>query len=351
MSTLKKAARVALEDLVGVEAGEEVLINTNPDDKVYPIALELFRAANDLKAKPTIMVQNTTTILDYAERLVIEAIKAEPDVFLSITADEFGQDPYGLHVGYVARDGNKYDTVYDKATAGDRRTRGFQACGVTVEMFERLVPVDYGPMKALSSKLKEAIDGHNEIRVTSPAGTDITFSIEGRQAVENDGDCRSPGAFGNLPAGEVYISPVIGSANGIIAFDGSLKLVHRAVQPKQPIMVTFSDGFVSDISGGEESELLKDTILQGDQMARSFGNVDAEKFNGNLGEFGIGTNEHARITGYVLEDEKVLKTAHFAIGDNYDFDANGILHQDGLIMRPTVLVDGRMIMKDGDILL
>lgn len=49
--------------------------------------------------------------------------------------------------------------------------------------------------------------------------------------------------------------------------------------------------------------------------------------------------------------EEVLRTAHFTIGDNYDFDANGILHQYGLILRPTVTVDGRTIMQDGDILL
>jgi leucyl aminopeptidase (aminopeptidase T) len=318
---------------------------------VYPIALELFKAANDLKADPVIVVQNTTTILEYTNRLAVQAINAAPDVFLSITADEFGQDPYGLHIGYVGRDGNKYDAIYDKVTSGDRRVRGFQACGVTVDMFERLVPIDYGPMRALSSKLKEALDGHSEIRVTSPAGTDITFSIRGRQATKNDGDCRSPGAFGNLPAGEVYISPTIGSANGTIAFDGSLKLVHRAVVPKKPIIVTFSNGYISDVSSGKDAELLKDTIRQGDDLARSFGSAEAEKYNINLGEFGIGTNEHARMTGYVLEDEKVLKTVHFAIGDNYDFDANGILHQDGLVMQPTVIVDGRTIMQGGDILL
>lgn len=351
VSRLKEAARVALVELVGLEAGEEVLIVTNPDPKVYPIALELFEAASAMKAMPLIMVQNTTTILDNIERLIIEAIKAEPDVLLAITADEFGQDPYGLQVGFVARDGKKYDTIYDKVTSGDRRTRGFEACGVTVDMFERLVPIDYKPMKELSIKLKNALDGKNEILVTSPAGTDITFSIKEREATRNDGDCRSAGEFGNLPAGEVYISPVVGSANGVIAFDGTIKLVHKAVIPERPILVNFSDGYVTDISGGNEAGLLEDTLRQGDELARATGNKGAERDNSNLGEFGIGTNEHARITGYVLEDEKALKTAHFAIGDNYDFDANGILHQDGLVMRPTVWVDGRMIMKDGDILL
>jgi hypothetical protein len=351
MSGLKEAVRVALVELVGLKADEEVLIVTNPDPHVYPIALELFQKANAMGANPVIMVQNTTTILDNIERLIIEAIKAVPDVLIAITADEFGQDPYGLQVGYIARDGKKYDTIYDKVTSGDRRTRGFEACGVTVDMFERLVPIDYGPMNELSKKLKDALDGKNEIRVTSPAGTNITFSVDDREAMRNDGDCRDAGEFGNLPAGEVYISPVVGSANGVIAFDGTIKLVHKAVMPRSPILVHFSDGYISDISGGDEAGLLEDTLRQGDELAKMTGNKAAERDNQNLGEFGIGTNEHARITGYVLEDEKALKTVHFAIGDNYDFDANGILHQDGLVMRPSAWVDGRRIMKDGDILL
>ncbi len=351
VSGLQGAARVALEELVGLEAGEEVLIVTNPDPGVYPIALELFQEANAMGAAPVIMAQNTTTILDNIERLIIEAINAMPDVLLAITSDEIGQDPYGLQIGYIGRDGKKYDTAYDKVTSGDKRTRGFEACGITIDMFERLVPIDYGPIRALSKKLADALDGKGDVRVTSPAGTDITFSINEREATRNDGDCRSAGEFGNLPAGEVYISPVVGSANGVIAFDGTIKLVHKAVIPKRPIMVSFTDGYVSEVSGGSEAQLLEDTLHRGDELARATGNKAAERDNKNLGEFGIGTNPHARITGYVLEDEKALKTVHFAIGDNYDFDANGILHQDGLVMRPDVWVDGHRIMKDGEILL
>lgn len=351
MSRLEEAAKVALGELVGLKEGEEVLIFTNPDPEVYPIALELFNWANAMGANPLIMVQNTTTIRDNMAKFTIEAIKATPDVLIAVTADEVGQDPFGLQVGYIARDGKKYDTAYDKVTSGDKRTRGFEACGVTVDMFERLVPIDYGPMRELSKTLKGALDDKSEVRVTSPSGTDVTFSVKEREATWNDGDCQSPGDFGNLPGGEVYISLIVGSANGVIAFDGTIKLVHKAVIPESPVFVTFTDGYVSDISGGIEAGKLEDTIRQGDELARATGNKAAERDNKSLGEFGIGTNPHAKITGYALEDEKVLKTAHFAIGDNYAFDANGILHQDGLVMRPTVHVDGHAIMNDGDILL
>jgi leucyl aminopeptidase (aminopeptidase T) len=217
-------------------------------------------------------------------------------------------------------------------------------------MFERLVPVDYRRMRETAIRLKKAIDGHREIRVTAPSGTDVRFSIEGRESTRNNGDALSKGSFGNIPAGEIYISPVVGSTNGVIAFDGTTMLIRDSIIPKRPIQVTFKDGFVTEVSGGRDAEKLMQTIRRGEEMAREIGRKDYERNARHLGEFGIGINEHARITGHILEDEKALKTVHFAIGANYDFDANAIIHQDCLVMEPTVMVDDRMIMKNGDII-
>lgn len=40
----------------------------------------------------------------------------------------------------------------------------------------------------------------------------------------------------------------------------------------------------------------------------------------------------------MLEDEKVLGTIHFAIGSNYDEDAPALIHLDGLVKLPTVVL-------------
>jgi leucyl aminopeptidase (aminopeptidase T) len=351
MSKLRKAAKVALTDLVMLEEDEEVLIVTNPDNSVYPVALALFDEANALKAKPVIVVQNAKTVLDHMERIVVESIGVMPDVLLSISVDEFGEDAYGYRIGYVARDGQKYEDIYNKVTAGDRFVRGFQCPGVTADMFERLVPVDYSRMRKTAIKLQKAIDGHSEIRVAAPSGTDVRFSIKGRDSTRNNGDALSKGSFGNIPAGEVFISPAVGSANGVIAFDGTTMLIRDSIIPERPIEVTFKDGFVTDVAGGRDAEMLLQTIRKGEEMAREIGREDYERNARHLGEFGIGINEHARITGHILEDEKALKTVHFAIGANYDFDANAIIHQDCLVMDPTVWVDGRMILENGDIII
>lgn len=71
-----------------------------------------------------------------------------------------------------------------------------------------------------------------------------------------------------------------------------------------------------------------------------------------LGEFGIGTNDKARITGVVLEDEKVYGTIHVAFGSNNTFGgtiAAGV-HIDLVVKAPDVYADDELIMKDGKLL-
>ena len=54
----------------------------------------------------------------------------------------------------------------------------------------------------------------------------------------------------------------------------------------------------------------------------------------------------------MLEDEKAFHTCHFAIGENYDNDAPSLIHLDGVVRDPTIILnyaDGttRTILQDG----
>ena len=350
MATLNEAAKVAMQDVVGLREGEEVLIITNFEGEVFPIARALFDETKALGGRPVMMVQGMKTIYDYAERLVYEVIKAEPDIYISMSANKLGKDAYGMNIGYVGRDGKKYKSYVDKLLDGDKRIRGFWSPTTNVAMFERCVAVDYQAMQENAARLKKVLDSGREVHVTSPAGTDVTISIDGRKAMVDDGNFRLPGLGGNLPAGETFISPVVGSTKGVIVFDGTVDLPEGAVIPKTPVKVTFRDGYVDRVGGGKEAAALLDVITRGETMAREKGLAEEEKNARHLGELGIGINYQAKMNGNLLEDEKVGKTVHFAIGSNYDYDAEAMIHQDCLVLRPSMWVDGRQIMKDGDLL-
>ncbi len=161
-----------------------------------------------------------------------------------------------------------------------------------------------------------------------------------------------PGDGGNLPAGETFISPVVGKTEGLIVFDGSISTNSGDLIIRNPIKVNVEAGFVTEISGGSEADILKDTIKKAEENAAVFekeGRLTAgegEKYAKNarnIGELGIGLNPEAVISGDMLEDEKAFKTCHFAIGSNYDEDAPSLIHLDGVVKDPTII----LVFEDG----
>jgi len=186
-----------------------------------------------------------------------------------------------------------------------------------------------------SQVLSEINSKGSAIDVYSSMGTDMKFSIKGRQAVADTGIIIHSGEFGNLPGGEAYVAPIEGSASGIIVFDSMLAGIGIL---NNPIKAYITNGLLTRAEGGEEASRLID-------MLHEIGDDNAY----NLAEFGIGTNDKAIITGKFLEDEKAIGTIHFALGNNISFggNVNVPIHLDGLVQKPTVIVDGQIIMEEG----
>lgn len=107
-------------------------------------------------------------------------------------------------------------------------TRARQA-GLTQEELAKLfragLDVDYRAMRSAGERLQKVFAAGKTVRLTSAAGTDLTLGIAGRPATVSDGILderqRSGGAppWTWLPAGEVYLVPVAGSAEGKIVLD------------------------------------------------------------------------------------------------------------------------------------
>lgn len=128
-----------------------------------------------------------------------------------------------------------------------------------------------------------------------------------------------------------------------------------------PITCKVENGYVTEISGGEEAKRLLKTITEAENRSIEYekngklpeGQGEIYKKNArNIGELGIGLNPAASITGNMLEDEKAFRTCHFAIGENYDNDAPSLIHLDGVVRNPTIALtydDGstRTILSDG----
>ena len=187
---------------------------------------------------------------------------------------------------------------------------------------------DYEQVREITERIFNLVKNSKKIRVIAKNGTNVEFLVESREWYKDDGWLNKKGSLGNLPAGEVFIAPIEESVSGKIVFD-SFPL------SKSKLILEVKNGKAYEVRN--DVEKVEKIFSQLGEKARQ------------IAEFGIGTNPKAKIIGNALEDEKVFGTCHFALGNNINFGGiNDVpFHADGIIERPTIIADEKIIMKDG----
>jgi leucyl aminopeptidase (aminopeptidase T) len=215
----------------------------------------------------------------------------------------------------------------DLVKTGMRSGRILMMPGISREIMERLIDIDYAKLHLFTRKVIAGLRGASAVEVQNPLGTALRFSVKGRRWVASCGDISRRGAHGNLPAGECYTAPVEESFEGRIVLSLIDDKLGRGT-------LDFKRGRLTKWSGKGVAAVLR--------------NIGDDETGKMIGEFGIGTNRKARISANMLEAEKAFGTAHFAIGDSYGLGRNSSRHHyDALVERVTIRADGRMIIKNG----
>lgn len=345
LQTTSEAAQTIVRNVLGIARGEQFLILTNPEPDVQEISMALYEEALKIGAEATIVLQPVKTQLDYANEAALAAFGSGPSVCASISANKMGKDRARMSDPFTGKDGRKIDHIFHYLMDEQKTLRAIWTPGITVDMFRRTAGIDYVLLQKRCEAICKALEGAQTIRVTSPGGTDITVPVAGRTAFRDDGNFRTGGDGGNIPAGEVFISPLPGKSEGVIVFDGSISLTEGDMITETPVKVVYKNGYAVEFSGGKEAELLRASVEAGEQKADALaaeGKISGEeaatyrKNARGLGELGIGLNPAAEIRGNMLEDEKAFHTCHFAIGTNYDNDADALIHLDCLVRNPTI---------------
>ncbi|MDH4223216.1 MAG: aminopeptidase [candidate division Zixibacteria bacterium] len=313
MDELMNSAKIAVHNCMGVKKGENVLVIT--DEPLRQIGQALWKAAKEIAG----------------EAMLLEIIPRSTN----------GEEPPPVVADFMKR----FDVILIPTSRSMTHTKARRdACssgariatlpGITEDSMKRTLSADYDKIAERSQQLMKIASGKNTARLKTPSGTDISMSIKGRIWNTDTGLYHKPGTYGNLPAGEIFLAPLEGTANGIIMVDGAMAGVGLV---KKPIKLLVRDGYVTEITGDSSARVLEKAIEPFGKPAR------------NIAELGIGTNDKARITGSVLEDEKVLGTVHMAIGDNKSMGGEVSVqsHLDGILLKPTLEIDGEIIMQDG----
>ena len=182
--------------------------------------------------------------------------------------------------------------------------------------------------------LLELLRSAKQGRITSHLGTDLTFGL-GPNAT-----CTP--ILGIVPLySEVAVTPAPQSTSGVFVVDGPTQLSVRPANEtdRAPLRIIVEAGQVVDIQGDPaQLERLRQFIASGDPPADSIDEVgilttpfeENDKF-----DWPDGTHHH--------------DCAHIALGNNErrDVVVHGPRHMDGEIRKPTISIDGLVIVKNG----
>ncbi|MBA2261993.1 MAG: aminopeptidase [Solirubrobacterales bacterium] len=307
---LDRAVATVVERCLGVAAGEEVLVVADPE------RADLGRALHEA------------------------VLAAGGDGALAIVAPDAGrgtEPPRSVAAALARADAYlapclpSISHTLARKVATEAGVRGATLPGVTAELLARLMGADFDVLTRRSQAVAALLTEADEAHLTCPRGTNLRLDLSGRAGISDHGDLTAPGAFGNLPCGEGFVAP----------FDGEGPLVASSVPgpgviSDEPVLLTVAGGWL--VAG------------EGRHAAAYLEQLDAHGHAGrNLAELGVGTNERATLTGNILEDEKILGTAHVAFGASAAIGGTVAVavHLDVVVLEPTVTVGGTTVVDAG----
>lgn len=315
-----KGARTIVEVCAGVKPSEQVLIITEP--KMLQIAESI--------------------------SIAVDAVDAEATIALITPRSSDGQEPPASVASAMKKSDVFISTVYTSITHTkavrdtiDAGGRGIMLTQFQEEMLvEGGVHADFKKIAPTCKTVGKALGGAKEIRLTTSNGTDLTMSAVGRPG--NTLTCMvSEGEFAPVPTVEANVSPIEGTANGIIVADASIPYIGIGLL-EEPVQAEVEHGKIVSIDGGHQARKLADNLVS---------KQDPQVYN--VAEIGVGLNPECKFIGSMLEDEGVFGSVHIGIGTNITLGGNvkAACHYDLIMEKATIVADGKTILKNGEVCL
>lgn len=322
-----------------IKPGDRVVVvtDTAQDERVWQAAMTIIA---DLGGDPSLMLfeQRPADYYDPPDVVAAAMLKADVNVLLASTAmlhSPSSMAAMRAGVPSICMDGQ-----------------------LTLEMFQRgAATADYHEISRIKHFVAKNVFGADaqEAHVTSEYGTDLVYSVAGRVFIPplrdddwnpfvaysrtEEGRENSPMYTCLFPTGEFNVPPVEGEAEGTFVIDTTM---HHLGRVHDPITLVIKEGRITDIRGGTDAWRLREHLRKhGDENAYMFPT-----------EASVGINPKAMIVGSQREDKNILGAMHFGLGTNSDVGGTveSNLHMDGVILQPTLYVDGVKKIERGEFL-
>ena len=241
--------------------------------------------------------------------------RQKPDIYINLLRGMREETPFRIKLVKMETEDHKRRLGHCPGVTLDMLTEG--ALALTVE--------EHRQMQSFARDLIEKLSQTAKVKVTNPAGTDVSFSVKSRPFFTDTViDWKTMGWM-NLPTGEVIVAPEENSMEGTVVCDMAI----GGIGPiKSPIKLIVKEGRVKGSSCGDKQVL--------ERVRES---LKTDEGSSIVGEFAFGINPKARFVEEFLEAEKKLRTIHIAFGDNSDMPQGknqSKNHMDFLISNPTV---------------
>jgi len=321
------------------------------EGSLSPGATKLVEVNGQVRTGSRVVVVTDGTMPQIAENIVLAANRCGADVSLMEMPERQcdGQEPpsnvaEAMKSAEVIFSPVRRSITHTKAmrAALDAGARAILMTAYTDDIMNSpaLLKTDFQAQVEVCRRVGKAFTDGKHLRLRSPSGTDLNFSIEGRQANVLTA-IPSPGELAPVPTIEVNVVPVYKSAVGRLVANASIPYLGIGVLTS-PVTCEIEGGYIKSIEGGDQAKrLLQD--LESHQDPNCF----------NVAELGVGLNPHAELTGVMLEDEGVQGAIHIGIGTSLTLGGEIVAptHYDLLMWHPQIEVDGQLIVDNCNILL
>jgi len=322
---LAGAAEVLIRDMARIKPAEDVLIYA--DTESDPLVVEeTAKAVSNTGAKLAILWYRAPLgVGEAADQYLprsLEAAMANCDIMIEFS------NKYLL-----------YSTPWRKAME-TQRVRYICLSGMDAEMMVRCIGrVNVPILIEFQEELADLTIKAKNMRIATPAGMDVTFKNDPERPVFREGIVLDkPGEY--MLIGQVDWAPIEDSLNGTIVFDGSVWPPEELGLIKTPIALEVERGSVIKVKGGWEAKTYEKWLNSFQDPAML-----------NIAHISYGCNPGAKLTGHMVEDERVWGCVQWGLGyqaESFEGVAGPAKsHTDGTCLNPSVWTDDVQIESEG----
>jgi len=271
-----------------------------------------------------------------------ECIRKERRKGVSIWLDErYDRSMFAKEWALIAK-GRKVRMLAIEATLATPERA--EVLGLNYEKWKEIMlsgcVADYHEVARLEKNLTPLLGGEEEVHITTPWGTDLTFRLDRRPVNVSDGltskEKAEKGMVTFLPAGAIEVSANEESAEGRVVYDVPVRVGSGMVVG---LTLQIKNGRIMEFAAEEHKEVFGHFLEEGE------GEVNRFAF------FGFGLNPNLR-HGFT-QDDKVLGGVTVGFGDNEN--KGGKNKADGYefwasMTKATVTIGDTKVMRDGILL-